>query len=99
LLSIKEETAKMQQDPKGKKEATAELPRADQIQKASDLTRQDVTQETYHHDVDAQWFGVDIKVMDEVKADIEGKMKVADVDSSNAYVQKEAVASPQEEAM
>ena len=89
----------MRQDPNGKSEATAALPRAGRMRRASDLTRQDVTQETYHHDVDAQWFGVDIKVMEEVKADIEGKMKVADVDSSNAYVEKEAAAGPQEEAM
>lgn len=92
MLSIKEETGKMHHDPKVKKESTTTLPKADEythiihIQKASELTRQDVTQETYHHDVDAQWHGVDIKVMDEVKADIEGKMKVTNVDSSNDYV-------------
>ena len=89
----------MHHNSKVKKEVTTILPKADQIQKASELTRQDVTQETYHHDVDARWHGVDIKVMDEVRADIKGKIKVMKVNSSNDYVQKEAVRSPQEEAM
>jgi hypothetical protein len=75
----------MGHDPKAKEEFTTKLAKVDQIQKTSGFTRQDVTQETYQHDLDAQWLGVDIKVMDEVKADIEGKMKVTNVDSSNDY--------------
>jgi hypothetical protein len=69
LVSSKEETGKMLQDLKAKT-TTTKLLKADQTRKASELTRHDVTQETYHHDVDAQWHGVDIKAMDEVQVDI-----------------------------
>jgi hypothetical protein len=43
LLSVGEEAGRMRHDHKAKEESTTKLAKVDQIQKASGLTRQDVT--------------------------------------------------------